>query len=932
MKLGNKVTGRKPLHLPPSSDLDNEVQGVRKEETTRKQILSRSEYQPFRSLAERGIETVPVKPGLLTRALSSLSSSFISFFSSAISSVTGATQKEFRNLINDELENQESFKRDIEDLEHSLKLAEESLQRLRKSIEVLTPEQMDHYIILVKKQLSIKAQLVLKKAYLTRSAEQVRSYEQSLPVSKRKLEQSMKVLEENISTGIQALALMKDVFKRNRKDKHRGKVFEMRLGDVKVTDPDRYDFQVKNLVLNTSRFCFEKGLLELEVPEISADCFSLEEDKAVGPIKMKGSCRVCIGEPLAEPLNHLLTCRKTETFSAYKKCSEAFGALYAETSGSDAKRHLGDVIQCSLDGLETEERGVKSDLFMQAMGEALIRLFAPMVTTWKKELGADSLKKSREREDGFAVKANATVGLYQSREKTVKMLEEDLPGMKESKAKKACQVMLASCRKDLQRARKLLKQRQEELSKQKQRTAAMMYREANAGQSIHSYQNALKLFHTLRGLAKKQASDPSTSASMGFGEQRIDFTDTAHGELSSASLKFSGFRLGEEGVFEIKVPDVVLNLGLVNEVSDTREAFPVSLKEVSVKVNPPMGEIVHQLLQLDFPLEFRKLERLWKQYQACTSEHYNSIGTHNPLGIGSYLSVDLGSVACLAAGDVRVEARERPVADKEWVALAISDLMGKPHEVSKLDQLFQEKMGMNPQSSNQVMNLLCLGLLGELEPLSAPDEQKELSTHEIPSSFPKEIEVTPVINEKADISTGLPSQIPEEIPAPLSESSVSHSNIKSEPESEPEPERKEPAFNTLQENPEKAALPGTEIYLGDLSHCPEVSQVKLAVKGDTPQVSFALKVPALKVLGKLPLLFSWLVGSDLALSVQAPLKEDIVQFRQPFIKVRGARVPLLGPWLANFWLKRAMARGQLAINTHQVEGQAGLQLLRVDSA
>lgn len=57
---------------------------------------------------------------------------------------------------------------------------------------------------------------------------------------------------------------------------------------------------------------------------------------------------------------------------------------------------------------------------------------------------------------------------------------------------------------------------------------------------------------------------------MGFGEQRIDFTDTAHGELSSASLKFSGFRLGEEGVLEIKMPDVVLNLGLVNEVSGTR--------------------------------------------------------------------------------------------------------------------------------------------------------------------------------------------------------------------------------------------------------------------------------------------------------------------------------------------------------------------------
>ncbi|WP_252178582.1 hypothetical protein [Endozoicomonas sp. 4G] len=907
MRVGNEGAGRKPLHPPVFSDLASEAQGVRREETTHRQILSRPGHQPFRSLAERGIETVPVKPGLLTRALSSLSSSFISFFSSAISSVAGASQKEFRSLINGELEKQKLLKQKVEALELRLKRTGESLQALRNhmlrnhmlrnNIEALTPEQMDNYSDLVKEQLRIQEDWILNKAYLTRSPEQVRCYEQTLSANKIKLSRSMKVLEENISTGIEALLVLKDVFKKRRKDKHQGKVFEMSLGDIKVTDPDRYDFQLKNLVVNVGRFCFENGQLELEVPELSAHCFSLEDSKTVGPVKIKGSCRIRIGEPLAEPLNQLLTCRKTEIFSAYKKFSEAFGTLLAETSGADAKRHLGDVIQCSVDGLEMEERGLKSGLFTQTMGEAVIRLFAPMVTTWKKELGADSLDKSRVQEQVDTLKAESAAALCRAREKAIKMLEDDLPKIKESRAKKVCQDMLAGYRKDLERSEKLLQKKKTTLSTHKQQTAAMVYRQANADQSIHSYQNALKLFHTLRGLAREQVSDPSASASMVFDEQRIDFTDTAHAELSSASLKFSGFNLGEEGVLEIKVPDVALNLGLVNEVSETREAFPASLKDVSLKVNPPMGAIIYQILQLDFPLEFRILEPLWRQYQACTSEHYNAKGAHSPVDVASYFAIDIGSVACLAEGDARVEAGERPVADKELMALGLSDLMGQTLKVSQLDKLFREKMGMSPQSSSQIMNLLCLGLLGEPKPLSPMNEQEVLSTPVTPPSPP--VPVSPVVH--------------------------------SDHQSETPVERKQPVLRAPQETVEEVALTKTEIRLGDLSDCPGVSQVKVAVKGDTPQVSFAIKAPALKVLGKLSLLLSWLVGSDLSLSVQAPLKEDVVQFSQPAIRVRGARMPFLGTWLANYWLKHAMARGELEINSHQIAGQTGLKFVRLES-
>ncbi|WP_062261543.1 hypothetical protein [Endozoicomonas arenosclerae] len=1044
MNVGSEGTGRKPPQLSPSSDLPKEAQGVRKEEATRKQVLSRSEHKPFRSLAERGIETVPVKPGLLTRALSSLSSSFISFFSSAISSVAGASQKEIRDLISEEHDNQKQIKLDVKEFEASLKRTDKALQNLRKSMEALTPEQMEEYSDLVREQQRTREQLVLKRAYLTRSAEQVRSYEQALAASKSKQSLSMKVLEENISTGIQALMVLKDVFNKNKKGKHQGKVFEMRLGDVKVADPDRYDFQAKNLVVNVGRFCFEDGHLELEIPEVSANCFSLGEGKAVGPIKMKGGCRVRIGEPLAEPLNKLLTCGKTEIFGAYKKVSEAFDALYAETSGLDAEKHLGDVIQFSVDGLETEEGSVTSDLFSEAMGEAVIRLLSPVVTTWKKEQGAESLKKSREREDGFTVKAKGMAALCQLREKTVKMLEEDLPRMQEGEGKKECQVMLTDYRQNLDRTQTLLKERENELSKQEKHTAAMLYRASNAGKSVQSYQNALKLFHTLRGVVRGQLSGQPASASMAFSEQRIDFTDTAHAELSSASLQLSGFSLDEEGVLEIKVPDVSLNLGLVNEVSDTREEFPTSLKDVSLKVSPPMGAIVHEILLLDFPLEFKTLELLWKKYQDCTSEHYSRHGAHDPVDVASYFSVDVGSVACLAEGDIRIEAGDRSIKDKELMVLAVSRLMGQELKVTELDQLFRKEMGMNPQSSGQIMNLLCLGLLGEpdeedsvtvmepemlevsdplldtvtarveepftnpvtfvdspvkdsvgelsvstspepfvmqepLEPViptsnRTPDEvrvddeegernslensaldplpltvsdslevdnevlpslqsdsetlspaivQKGLATGVIPSSLPGEVEITPRVNEQEDIRSESP-QVQKETPV----SPSSSTRVQSDSRSEGKGGHKKLVFKKRQEAGEKPALSKKEIRVAQLSHCQGVSQVKTAVKDDRLEVSFAVKAPTLKVLGKLPFLLGWLVGSDLSLSVQSPLKEDVVQFSQPSIQVRGARVPLLGTWLANYWLKRAMTKGQLGIDTSQVEGRSGLHFVR----
>ncbi|WP_257274980.1 hypothetical protein [Endozoicomonas sp. SESOKO4] len=955
MKLGSEGTGRKLPHLAPSSDLPNEVQGVHKKEITRKQIVSRSEHKPFRSLAERGIEAVPVKPGLLTRALSSLSSSFLSFFSSAIASVASNSQKEVRDLINRQLENQTIIHRDIKKLEEGLKPIEGRLQTLRESVELLTPEQIGEYGDLIAKQLTKHEQLVIKRAHLRKTVEQVQSYEQSLSASKSQQSLNMKVLEENISTGIEALMLLKDVFNKSQKKKHQGKVFEMRLGDIKVTDPDRYDFQVKNLVVNVGRFCFEKGYLELEVPELSAHCFSEGESKAVGPIKMKGSCRVRIGEPLAEPLNKLLTCRKTEIFSAYKKVSEALNSLSAETSGLAAQRRLGDIIQCSVDGLEMAGGEVKSDLFTEAMGEGIIRLFSPLVTTWKKELGAHSLKESRVKEAGDTVKAESFAALCQVREKSIKMLEEDLPKIKESKTKKACQAILAEYLTDLKRSRNVLQKKKEALSAQKNHTAAVVYREANAGKSVQSYQNALKLFHTLRGITRRQTSGQSASESIHFSEQRIDFTDTSHAELSSASLKLSGFSLGDDGVLEIKVPDVSLNLGLVNEVSDTCEAFPASFKDVSLKVSSPMGRIVHEILLLDFPLEFRALERLWKQYQACTSEHYSSLGAHEPVNVASYFSVDIGSMARLADGDVRIEAVERPDEDKELMVLAVSRLMGQKLEVGELGQLFQEEMGMNPQSSSQLMNLLCLGLLGEPEPLMNPaalvdaplkntveqvsvsrspeapspfNEQKDLSSPAKPTSLPKDVEVTPVINQEGDIRVNSLPQRSKQTSSPPSETP----GVNSDALSESKGESKKQVFRALQEGGEKTVLSKTEIRMGDLSRCPGVSQLKARVNGHTPQVSFALKAPVLKVLGKLPLLLSWLVGSDLSLSVQAPLKEDVVQLSQPSLQVHSARVPFLGTWLANFWLKRALAKGQLAINSHQSEGQADLQFVGVEQA
>ncbi|MGI9279036.1 MAG: hypothetical protein ACR2PX_05315 [Endozoicomonas sp.] len=1052
MNVGNEGTGRKPTHLSSSPDLPNEAKGVRKEDTAQRQVLPRSEHKPFRSLVDRGIEVVPVKPGLLTRAFSSLSSSFISFFSSAISSIAGANQKEVRDLISQEHEKQKEIKKDVKEFEVDLKRTEKSLKTLRMSLEALTLDQLNEYSDRVREQQSTQEQLVLKKAYLTRSAEQVRSYEQTLAASKSKQSLSMKVLEENISTGIEALMVLKDVFNKNKKGKHQGKVFEMRLGDVKVTDPDRYDFQVKNLVVNVGRFCFEDGHIELELPEISAHCFSLGEGKAVGPIKMKGGCRVRIGEPLAEPLNKLLTCGKTEIFGAYKKVSEVFESLSDETSGIEAEKHMGDVFQFTVDGLETQEKGESSDLFTEAMGEAVIRLLSPVVTTWKKEQGAQSLKKSREREDGCTVKAKGMATLYELREKAVKILEEDLPRMKEGEAKKGCEAMLADYRTTLDRTRKLVQERKDALSQQEKLTAAMVYREANAGKSVQTYQNALKLFHTLRGVATGKVSGQSGSASMALSEQRIDFTETAHAELSSASLQLSGYSLSDDGVLDIKVPEMSLNLGLVNEVSESREEFPASLKDVSLKVSPPMGAIIHEILLLDFPLELRTLELLWKKYLDCTAEHYSPHGAHDPVDVVSYFSVGVGSVACLAEGDVRVEAGERSIKDKELMAIGMSKLMGQELKVNELDKLFRTEMGMNAQSSSQIMNLLCLGLLGEpdedaaasvmapdtqevpavLDPLLAtvkanvdesltdsvtvknvpvkenteafsisippvslvsqeqlepvipaikelPDElpvdeeegelnrsepnivdplspsvydsltvsnepasplpsntlspssasvERDLPAGGMSSPLPKEVQVSSEVSKQDDIRAEASPMRQRETSVPLPSSPKVQSDIKSGDKAG----RKKLAFKKIQETSEKRALSKKEIRVSELSRCPGVSQVKTAVKEDRLEVSFALKAPTLKVLGKLPFLLSWLVGADLSLSVQSPLKEDVVQISEPSIQVRSARIPFLGTWLANYWLKRAMAKGQLGVDAHQGEGQTDLQFVRIESA
>ena len=976
-----KRTGTvEPLYVAPEEG-QSDLRHVRKENTSERVVKPEPSNGDFIPLTERGVKVEPVKAGIMTRILSGLSSSFLSFFGSGFTSLSKSQTSETNELRQTELDNQGVMKGDVKSLTDDWRKAESELKGLRKKLGSLSNEQIERYLELVKDQLNCEENLALKKVFLSRSKEQVAAYDQELQKFQKKLDQGMRLLKENVATGLKMIGGLREVFSHKKKEKHAGTVYQLNLGDVKYSDPGRYDFTAKNLTLNIDRFEVDGEDVVLSVAEFSTDCFSLGEEQAYGPVKLAGKGTVRVRPPLSEHVQNLMACPSYKLFDHYKKLSAEFASLQ-ETGGFE----VGEVLQVSLEGLEQLEGDQRHGILTPSVGMAITKLLAPLASIWKVESGVEHLKKSRSRENAYQLKMEGCQEIIKAKSSVIERLASDIEQMPHCEAKEHCVTELHSIKTAMEGVQSRHKDREKTWKEQKQVTAAMEYRNAHAGDALTSYQNGLMMFHKLRELNQQIKAGGEATITTGFDQQKIDFTETGHAELTGATLKLSGFHCDERGLLSLNMPEVAMELGLCNEVSGEVEAFPVSLKGITLKVRPPMGAILTEILELNFPLELIKLERLWERYEECTSKYHNENGLMEPREITSYLEIDVGSASCLTEEGREMLTGSDERQDMSEMASGVSRLMDKELTAEALKGLLQTELGMKDQSAHQVLNMLCLGFLGEPEkgevlsdetvlenhdlPDVVPDaelvvespvpvtdspgmdlsmEEPEPSEHKLKSSSPV-ISPEPISQSLSDIesiSTPVPpvsiksEEVAEVVPA-IKESApdvVSGESVKrpdeplvhtpkvsKPPEKRPVKKVKQPVSGKVTE----ATLSATEIKLSDLKRCSCVTQVESVLNGDKLETRFDMKTSVLELFGKLPWYARWLVGSgEVTLVVTSDLKHEVLQLDKPNVKAKSSGWFGIGRMLTDYWLKKALGKGHLQLQSEHQANAPKLSFKRV---
>ncbi|WOG29055.1 hypothetical protein [Endozoicomonas sp. 8E] len=872
------------------------------------------------------------------------------------------------NKADDKLKSNEQFanenKKKLEGLQHEMKSIQTELKGLRKKLPRLETKKQDQFSKLQKRLFELRAQL----SRLERNFHGIKETKPLLKVWDQKIRKEtqdfLKLIEKQMGPGLKLIHGLQQVFGKSKKGLPAGKVYHLNLGNLSTTLSSGAELKVQNIGVFIEQ-CYMSPTKELilDIADIRADLSSMGASGEVEPMTLSGGISIKLKPPTSEYLYKVLT----------ENILKA--PIYINAMSKQLKP--ADVAEVSIKSLQLEKKDGQTLALQDApFAHSLLDLMIPFMSG-SPELPLVALDLEKQwKHKGLEVVCESLDKEEKDRKDDLYQLLEDIKSLPEGEAKDRCQQLSLQATKDLKAIAELREAKIRELTHSKQLRSVQQQRSKNIDSSFDMNRGMIDLVYGLAAVAN--GSPTGIQKHIAISGMNIPVSGTSSVELSQLKVNVSDFSFSPSGVVELTIPEMASHITLQNEVTGEKKSVPVIVRGAAIKIRPPFGLLVKELLQLKFPVDSKMLDKMVTPIYNETTKKKHSGGTK----ISDYLEIDLGAVSCLTReGEVAFSGEEASPYEQHRQAFVekTGDLLSANVDAKAMESALASA-GLTKESQQKVWKLCEEGVFAD-SAVFAPEKLEHLvlpfSGQEppIPQTSPlPEQEVT----HSSEVMTPVPETEPPENTTPNAEISkpepvltTSIGTAAENPESPrkvtvdasvAEPERLEsilvnprknravtPSSSSLPEEVKPSEVanaattrplsrasvkPATEkspegLKFKDLHECIGVINPRFRTEKGKRVADFEMRIAPRGLMKKLSWWMGFFLGKkEVAVEVTLPIdrKSSELQLQSPFVqlKKRTSLNPVV--WLATFLVNRRLRQQQYQLELDHVEQQKRLNL------
>lgn len=494
------------------------------------------------------------------------------------------------------------------------------------------------------------------------------------------------------------------------------------LPPVYFYDSSGTEYALKDVeILVDKMTCDDEGNFVLSIPRCSVTVArGTGDDAPPERVSVNLGLMLEVKPPIGQSAEKLLACGLSSMKSAGTEMSDQVQKFFDE-----GKRSVTDFVDVSFD--QASVITASSDehpLITQAAVNSLLQVFSPLLNNGRRHMEKKLLQSLEQAHDDaergqhlyreyvdkyqhLIDDTDQLVGTLDGKEMFPHQLAGMLPKLRHQKEKFAIQKQLSEGGLITKKHRLLV---------QKNRVAASN----NPKQStLHN------LVQTFFGVQKVMDAQPdSAPVSLNFAEQHFQLSPTTEVVLKNTKAEIKAISLDESGTLLVDIPELTTSMELTHE-GQVHSMPGLKLEGIALKVSPPLGRVMFEAANFEFPVTMGKMIALLSTYESATTKNNSEDGFLSPKRVSDYCQLSLKNSACTINGELK------PVtASPEREKLPFEE---------PLETLFLKTMGLDDTGCQQVTNTLAMAALGAPPPQASLEENTSSLTDEEPSSVPEPV-------------------------------------------------------------------------------------------------------------------------------------------------------------------------------------------------
>lgn len=824
--------------------------------------------------------------------------------------------------------------------ERELAKIETRLNKLRTKFDRLTGKEQRAMVRLVQK----KAELIPKFAELEAVVKHYETESEELRGIEAKLlhqrEKTGTLLGSALKSGIRFLTGMQTVYAAKNDPANRDTIYQLDLGNMTLTDEGHYEVQLKGIKLLIDKCHMDGENFVISVTECSARCSSQGvQPGSDEPVELTGKCTLTFKPPLAREMQSIMTTPAYRLPGTIKQRWKAFRAGYFSSDSTGNKPKLLDFVDFNLDGVSRKVGNGYFDLLNQSGGELLLKLMTPVIGSAKQYSDEAVLSELRYKKACLTKEAHREDKLCRMLTDFQSELKSDLAALPKplSREQSELQELHSGLQKQIDDAVEKEVQFQNAKSVEQDQLDVAESIARGRDSWIEGFDNMIKAVSSMRK-AMLHAT-PDRPVPVAINPQKIRLGLSGYVDIDNLEMQVSDVEMRDDGVLTITAPTALAKMTVGHELKEPNSA-DMSLEGLKLTLDPPLGPLAWEMLNLQFPINARHFDSLRKKYEELTHIHKAEGTGVERATLKDLIHFQLDKVT--SAGEPSAGGKEPSAGGNEPAATSepdtarlageISALAGVDVDGNGLQHFLGEYVTMSDGSKREVKNLLSMAILG-LGHVASASPQGSGSIRRVASRINKPNRQRPAEWKAVQPE---PKSTDEKLPEPELLGSVSENGSVKEPVmvrehdekddegdgeeqfldalSEPYDPAKDEALDTASVTPEPVARTTEAVVAEPAPEVVEQKQVQeligkksFYVDGDSgKEAVYEAHTDLQSLVGQLKGFVGWLVGKDTrdVLTVTSLVGESGAVLVNP--KIQSKKGNIFRRYFVNRMLKKAL--------------------------